>query len=133
MWGLTFKAESLARCGLAGKQNRASGALAKRVLRFENPAIRGGVKSVHTPCTIRAPPKRLLEFCKKRAECEASVRWRGKTLGNMFGGGAKGMFEAKATDAAFRPNDCFAQGAGFAKFWLCAKVAIAQQCSEGLV
>ena len=51
----------------------------------------------------------------------------------MFGGGAKGMFEAKATDAAFRPNDCFAQEAEFAKFWLCAKVAIAQQCSEGRV
>ena len=51
----------------------------------------------------------------------------------MCGGGAKGMFEAKVRDAAFRPNDCFAQGAAFAKFCLCAKVAIAQQCSEGLV
>ena len=43
------------------------------------------------------------------------------------------QFEAKVTDAAFRPNDCFAQGAKFVKFCLCAKVAIAQQCSERLV
>ena len=56
MLGLTFQVESLVCCGLAGKQNRASDALAKRALRFENPAIRGGEKRahpVHNPCTAQ--------------------------------------------------------------------------------